>query len=126
MPGVANICITYDPDDVYNLSYENINFSVQNGIIIVSANTVKEPVVVTRAENGRLELALNNMPESMLITAAYNSSQMVDSVVTYIPAGATSAIVDFQQTLPETCIYKAFVLDKTNFSPLLPTTKLTP
>lgn len=126
MPGIANICITYDPDDVYNLIYENIGFSVQNGKIVVSAGAAEEVVSVTKSENGRLELALNGVPESMLITAAYNGSQMVDSVVTYISAEATSAVADFRKTLPKTCAYKVFVLDKTTFCPLLPTTKLTP
>lgn len=112
--------------DSVKTAYENIDFSVQNGKITVSAEAPQETITVTKAEQGRLELALNGVPESLLIGAVYNGTQMVASAMTYIPAGATSAVVDFRRTFPEACTYKAFVLDKTDFRPLLPAAKLTP
>lgn len=125
-PGIATIGITYDPDDVYDLSYENIDFAVQDGRITVSADTAEKAISVTKAEKGKLELALNGVPEGLLIVAAYNGKQMAGSAVTHIPTGATSAVATFWRALPETCTYKAFVLDKATFCPLLPATKLTP
>lgn len=91
----------------------------------VAACAAPAAVSVTRAEEGRLELALEDVPESMLITAAYYGGQMVGGVVSYVLAGTTTVVVDFQRRLPEGCTFKSFVLDTASARPLLPPAELT-
>lgn len=82
-------------------------------------------ISVAEATQDRLELSLNGVPESMLVTAAYCGGQMVDSVVNYILVGTATVVAQFKSALPAESTFKSFVLDKDSLRPLLPSQELT-
>lgn len=96
-------------------------------LLTLQATACAAPVAVsvTRAEADQLELSLDGVPESMLITAVYFGGRMVDSVVTSVLAGTATVITRFHGDLPEGSILKSFVLDKETAKPLLPASELT-
>lgn len=55
--GDANVNITYNPDDVYNLNFENINYAIQNGSITVLAAPMTQATVAVAAPQRGVSLA---------------------------------------------------------------------
>ncbi len=90
----------------------------------VSACAAPAAVSVTKAEEDTLELALDGVPESTLITAAYHSGKMVGCAVNAVLAGTAAVVAQFGHTLPEGSTFKSFVMDK-DARPLLPAQDLT-
>lgn len=94
-------------------------------LLPLNACAAEASVQVSRAEDGRLELELDNVPEGTLVTAAYQGGRMVACAVTRLLRGAVTAVADFLERLPEDAVYKAFVLDGQTTSPLMPPAELT-
>lgn len=90
----------------------------------VAACAAPAAVSVTKAEEDTLELALDGVPESTLITAAYHSGKMVGCAVNAVLAGTAAVVAQFGHTLPEGSTFKSFVMDK-DARPLLPAQDLT-
>lgn len=91
----------------------------------VTACAAPAAVSVAHAGEDKLELALEDVPESRIITAAYYGGRMVGCAVNVVLAGTTAVVARFGHTLPQGSIFKSFVLDRDSASPLLPAQELT-
>lgn len=80
-------------------------------LLPLNACAAEASVQVTQAEEGRLELALDNVPEGTLVTAAYQGGRMVACAFSQVLRGAVNAVAELLQELPEDAVYKAFLLD---------------
>lgn len=94
-------------------------------LLPLNACAAEASVQVTQAEEGRLELALDNVPEGTLVTAAYQGGRMVACAFSQVLRGAVNAVAELLQELPEDAVYKAFLLDGETAAPLMPPTELT-
>lgn len=94
-------------------------------LLPLNACASEASVQVTRAEGGRLELALDNVPESTLVTGAYQDGRLIACAFTKVLSGVATAVADFLGQLPDDVVYKAFVLDDQTSAPLAPSTELT-
>lgn len=62
---VANISLSYDPDDVYNIKEQNVNFSVTNGKVTIAGPTVS----VTGVTLNKSSLTIKTGDEETLVAS---------------------------------------------------------
>ena len=88
--GTADISVTYNEDDIYNLAEENIKFEIENGAIEISSDSVpSEPVVsnskvvignvsAKAGDEVEVKISLKDNPgiSSMKLSVAFDESKL--------------------------------------------------
>ena len=91
--GTYPVTVSYDPEDVYNIDYDNIDFEVVNGGVVIEGEEEELPVAVTGVALDKATLSLTE-GETAVLTATVSPADAANKEVTFVSENPAVATVD--------------------------------